>query len=133
MCAYAAALALHGNGFVAAFVGGLAFGTTGGRRGEPLVPFVEETGALVSLLVWLSFGAVAMVPAVEDLTWQVVLYAVLSLTVIRMAPVVLALAAHGSAGRRSPWWDGSAPAAWRQWCSPSWPWRNWAVPWLVMP
>jgi sodium/hydrogen antiporter len=44
VCAYASALALHGNGFVAAFVGGLAFGTTGGRRGEPLVPFVEETG-----------------------------------------------------------------------------------------
>ena len=91
MCAYASALALDGNGFVAAFVGGLAFGTTGGRRGEPLVPFVEETGALVSLLVWLAFGAVAVVPAVEGLTWQVVLYAVLSLTVIRMVPVAVAL------------------------------------------
>ncbi len=91
VCAYASALALHGNGFVAAFVGGLAFGTTGGRRGEPLVPFVEETGALVSLLVWLSFGAVAIVPAMKGLTWQLVLYAVLSLTVIRMAPVAVAL------------------------------------------
>jgi sodium/hydrogen antiporter len=91
VCAYASALALHGNGFVAAFVGGLAFGTTGGRRGEPLMPFVEETGALVSLLVWLAFGAVAVVPAVEDVTWQVALYAVLSLTVIRMVPVAIAL------------------------------------------
>jgi sodium/hydrogen antiporter len=35
VCAYASALAVHGNGFIAAFVGGLAFGTTGGRRGEP--------------------------------------------------------------------------------------------------
>jgi len=92
VCAYASALAVHGNGFIAAFVGGLAFGTTGGRRGEPLVPFVEETGALVSLLVWLAFGAVAVVPAMEILTWQMVLYAVLSLTVIRMAPVAVALA-----------------------------------------
>jgi sodium/hydrogen antiporter len=92
VCAYASALALHGNGFVAAFVGGLAFGTTGGRRGEPLVPFVEETGALVSLLVWLAFGAVLVIPAVEGLTWQIVLYAVLSLTVIRMVPVAVALA-----------------------------------------
>jgi sodium/hydrogen antiporter len=91
VCAYASALALHGNGFVAAFVGGLAFGTTGGRRGEPLMPFVEETGALVSLLVWLAFGAVEVVPAVEGLTWQIVLYAVLSLTVIRMVPVAVAL------------------------------------------
>ena len=92
VCAYACALALHGNGFIAAFVGGLAFGAIGGQRGERLMPFVEETGALVSLLVWLSFGVVAVVPAITDLTWQVVIYAVLSLTVIRMAPVAVALA-----------------------------------------
>src|SRR6266702_2794041 len=92
VCAYACALALHGNGFIAAFVGGLAYRTCGGRRGERLVPYVEETGALVSLLVWLAFGAIAVVPAFDSLTWQTVLYAVLSLTVIRMAPVALALA-----------------------------------------
>ena len=91
VCAYASAVAMHGNGFIAAFVAGLAFGTAGGRRGEPLVPFVEETGALVSLLVWLAFGAVELVPAVESLTWQMVLYAILSLTVVRMVPVLAAL------------------------------------------
>ena len=84
--AYASALALHGNGFIAAFVGGLAFGAIGGQRGEQLMPFVEETGALVSLLVWLAFGAVVVVPALQGLTWQTIVYAVLSLTVIRMAP-----------------------------------------------
>ena len=91
VCAYACALALHGNGFIAAFVGGLAYGSTSGEHGERLVPYVEETGALVSLLVWLAFGAIAVVPAFESLTWQRVLYAVLSLTVIRMVPVALAL------------------------------------------
>jgi NhaP-type Na+/H+ or K+/H+ antiporter len=91
LCAYASAVALGGNGFIAAFIGGLAFGTTGGRRGEPLIPFVEETGALVSLLVWLAFGAVEVVPAMKALTWQMVLYAVLSLTVIRMVPVAVVL------------------------------------------
>ncbi len=95
VCAYTSAVALHGNGFIAAFVGGLAFGTASGRRGEPLVPFVEETGALVSLLVWLAFGAVAVAPAVEVLNWQIVLYAVLSLTVIRMVPVAVALVGAG--------------------------------------
>jgi NhaP-type Na+/H+ or K+/H+ antiporter len=49
-------------------------------------------GALVSLLVWLAFGAVAVAPAAEDLTWQIALYAVLSLTVVRMVPVAIALA-----------------------------------------
>lgn len=92
VCAYACALALHGNGFIAAFIGGLAFRTTGGQRGERLVPFVEETSALVSLLVWLAFGAVMVVPAFDTLTWPDVAYAVLSLTLIRMVPVAVALA-----------------------------------------
>ncbi len=92
VCAYACALALHGNGFIAAFVGGIAFGAIGGRRGERLVPFVEETGALVSLLVWLAFGAIAVVPALTGLTWQTVVYAAGSLTLIRMVPVAVALA-----------------------------------------
>ena len=92
VCAYACALALHGNGFIAAFVGGIAFRAIGGQRGERLMPFVEETGALVSLLVWLAFGVVAVVPALSGLTWQMVVYAVLSLTVIRMVPVAAALA-----------------------------------------
>jgi len=95
ICAYACALALHGDGFVAAFVGGLGYGAAGGERGERLVPYVEETGALVSLLVWLAFGAIAVMPAFESLTWQTVLYAGLSLTVIRMAPVALALIGVG--------------------------------------
>jgi len=92
VCAYACALALHGNGFIAAFTGGLAFRMTGGQRGERLVPFVEETSALVSLLVWLAFGAVMVVPAFERLTWPDAVYAVLSLTLIRMVPVAVALA-----------------------------------------
>jgi NhaP-type Na+/H+ or K+/H+ antiporter len=91
VCAYACALALHGNGFIAAFIGGLAFGTAGGQRGAPLVPFAEEVGALVSLLVWLSFGAVALGPAASHLNWQIVVYAVLSLTLIRMLPVAVVL------------------------------------------
>jgi sodium/hydrogen antiporter len=92
VCAYACALALHGNGFIAAFSGGLAFGALGGHRGERMMPFVEETGALVSLPVWLAFGAIAVAPALESLTSQTVLYALLSLTVIRMAAVAIALA-----------------------------------------
>jgi NhaP-type Na+/H+ or K+/H+ antiporter len=92
VCAYACALAVHGNGFIAAFTGGLAYRAAGGSRGERLVPFVEETSALISLLVWLAFGAVIVVPAFENLTWLDVVYAVLSLTLIRMVPVAIALA-----------------------------------------
>jgi NhaP-type Na+/H+ or K+/H+ antiporter len=92
VCAYACALALSGNGFIAAFTGGIAFGAASGRQGTPLVPFAEEAGALVSLLVWLAFGAIAVVPAVRHLTWQILVYAVASITLIRMVPVAAALA-----------------------------------------
>jgi sodium/hydrogen antiporter len=91
VCAYTSAVALHANGFIAAFTGGLAFRAASGRRGIPLVPFAEEAGALVSLLVWLAFGAVAVAPALSALSWQIMVYAVLSLTVIRMVPVAIAL------------------------------------------
>ena len=91
LCSYATSVALHGNGFIAAFTGGLAFAAAGGQSAR-LVPFVEETGTLLSLLVWLLFGIVAVAPAIENLTWQTALYAVLSLTVVRMLPVAVALA-----------------------------------------
>jgi NhaP-type Na+/H+ or K+/H+ antiporter len=94
VCAYATSVALHGNGFIAAFVGGLGFAAAGGQAAR-LVPFVEETGTLVSLLVWLMFGVIAVVPAFENLTWQAAVYAVLSLTVIRMLPVAVALVGTG--------------------------------------
>jgi NhaP-type Na+/H+ or K+/H+ antiporter len=90
LCAYATSVALHGNGFIAAFTGGLAFAAAAGPAAR-LVPFLEETGTLVSLLVWLLFGVVAVAPAAAALSWQVVVYAVLSLTAVRMLPVAVAL------------------------------------------
>ena len=94
VCSYTASVALHGNGFIAAFIGGLGFAAAGGQAAQ-LVPFVEETGTLVSLLVWLLFGVIAVVPALQSLTWQTVAYAVLSLTIIRMLPVAVALIGSG--------------------------------------
>jgi len=94
VCCYTTSVALHGNGFIAAFIGGLSFAAAGGQAAQ-LIPFVEGTGTVVSLLVWLLFGVVAVVPTFENLTWQTVVYAVLSLTVIRMLPVALALVGSG--------------------------------------
>ncbi len=93
--AYAAAVTLDGNGFVAAFCGGLAFGALAGRRGPAELVFIEQAGGLVSLLVWLGFGAIAA-PIIRDrLDVATVVYAVLSLTVVRMVPVALALLGSG--------------------------------------
>jgi NhaP-type Na+/H+ or K+/H+ antiporter len=49
----------------------------------------------VSLLVWLAFGSIAVPIALDRITWAVVVYAVLSLTVVRMVPVALALISSG--------------------------------------
>jgi NhaP-type Na+/H+ or K+/H+ antiporter len=95
LAAYAGTLALDGNGFVAAFVAGLAFGGSAGRGGAKEVFYVEQTAGLVSLLTWLLFGAVAVPVVLDHSDWLVLLYALLSLTAVRMVPVVLALAGSG--------------------------------------
>lgn len=87
---YAAAVSLHGNGFVAAFCGGLAFGAVAGRRGPTELVFLEQASGLVSLLVWTAFGAVAIPIMVDRVDLLMVVYAVLSLTLVRMIPVALA-------------------------------------------
>lgn len=89
---YLSSLALGGNGFVAAFVGGIAFGV--GSRGQlaESAEYSEATGTLLSLLVWSIFGAVFVIPAaLGDPDPRAILYALLSLTLIRMLPVFVAL------------------------------------------
>jgi sodium/hydrogen antiporter len=58
--------------------------------GTQLIPYVEETAAVVSLLIWLMFG-ILVVGALKSLTWEMALYTVLSLTVVRMTPVAVSL------------------------------------------
>jgi NhaP-type Na+/H+ or K+/H+ antiporter len=95
LVAYAAALIVHGNGFVAAFCGGLAFGAAAGKRGPAELAFLEQASGLVSLLVWLAFGAIAVPIMLDRVDLSAVLYAVLSLTLVRMVPVALAMIGAG--------------------------------------
>ncbi len=80
-----------GNGFIAAFVGGLVFGSFCSKRAGSLTNFVEEEGQLFSLIIFFFFGAVLLPSAFVHFTTICVLYAVLSLTVIRMAPTAFSL------------------------------------------
>jgi NhaP-type Na+/H+ or K+/H+ antiporter len=91
--AYATALVAGLNGFIAAFVAGMAFGTV--VTDNELLGFAEEAGTLLSLLVWFLFGAVMVVPGFEAAGWREAVFGVLALTVVRMAPVALALARSG--------------------------------------
>ena len=92
---YAGAVAVGGNGFVAAFCGGLAFGAAAGRRGPAEVVFLEQASGLVSLLVWIVFGVIAVPIVLNGVDLTTVLYAVLSLTLVRMLPVALVLVGAG--------------------------------------
>ena len=93
--AFALAELVHGNGFIAAFVAGLVFGNALGHRCALLYEFAETEGQFLVLLTFLLFGC-AMVPlALPDPGAGTVLYALLSLTVVRMLPVFLSLLGTG--------------------------------------
>jgi sodium/hydrogen antiporter len=92
---YATAVSLGANGFVAAFCAGLAFGACAGPRAPAELVYVEQTGGLVALLVWMAFGAIAVPVMLERLDALMVLYAVLSLTAVRMVAVGVASLGSG--------------------------------------
>ena len=89
--AWALADQIGGNGFIAAFVGGLAVGPTVERVGEQLIRFTEAEGQLLNLSVFFIFG-VLVIGLIQPLSWEVALYALISLSVIRMLPVAVSLA-----------------------------------------
>ena len=90
--AYQGSVTIGGNGFIAAFAGGILFGAaTRGRLAEP-VQFTETLGLAGSFVVWSLFGALFVGELLtQDLAARPIVYAVLSLTVIRMVPVAIAL------------------------------------------
>jgi NhaP-type Na+/H+ or K+/H+ antiporter len=89
---YLVAIALGGNGFIAAFVGGLAFGVVTRQGAEDAVAFTEAQGSLLAIVVRTIFGITvggSLIAGGLDL--PAIAYAILSLTVVRMVPVALAL------------------------------------------
>jgi NhaP-type Na+/H+ or K+/H+ antiporter len=96
--AYGIAIALGGSGFIAAFLAGGVFGTLAARESEEASRLSDELGDLLGGLTFLIFGAVLLGTALKHVSWQAALYAVLSLTIVRMLPVAMAM--FGSGARR---------------------------------
>ncbi len=91
-----AAQAFGGSGFIAAFVGGLLFGGLVVKRHKnDLLRATEGAGEALSLLTWVLFGGGVVGLFMPQVTWQILLYSVLSLTLIRMLPIFLALIGSG--------------------------------------
>ncbi len=89
--AYGGAEAIGGNGFIAAFAAGMVVGTRSRRLLDAVEEFGETEGKLLNLVVFLLFGAVLLPTAFAELGWRHLVYAGLSLTLIRMLPVALSL------------------------------------------
>ncbi len=92
---FAAAQAIGGSGFIACFVGGLLLSGLHPAHKKELLRGASATGEALALLTWVAFGIGALAQIIPRLGWASLGYAVLSLTVIRMVPVVLCLAGTG--------------------------------------
>ncbi|MBF6130548.1 cation:proton antiporter [Nocardia brasiliensis] len=87
---YSVAVWLDGNGFVAAFLAGIAYSTTRHELpGEPLQS-TEDVAEFSGLAMWFIVGNVAAA-TLSWLSWQVVVYGLLALTLVRLVPVALSL------------------------------------------
>jgi NhaP-type Na+/H+ or K+/H+ antiporter len=98
LAAFTCAVALAGNGFIAAFVAGIAFGSRLDRdvvAVDEAVELPELVGEVLTLVVWFVFGAALVPIAVHNVDLPVLVYAVLTLTVLRIGPVALALIRSG--------------------------------------
>ena len=92
---FALAQTLGGSGFIAAFVGGLLMGRRLGDHKHAYMDSCEGYGDLLSVVIWMVFGATLMPMLPMLLHWQYWLYAAASLTLLRMLPVWLSLLGTG--------------------------------------
>ncbi|MDJ0875001.1 MAG: cation:proton antiporter [Desulfobacterales bacterium] len=86
---------IGGSGFIAAFSGGLLFAVLGKEVREEFLRAAEASGDVLALITWVIFGSAVVGQAVGSFSWLILLYSVLTLTVIRMLPVFVSLSGMG--------------------------------------
>ena len=96
---FSVAQSLHGSGYIAAFIGGLLFGFRAKEATHRLVAAPEGIGETLALTTWFVFGATVIGQSFQHFTWGMLVYALLSLTVIRMVPIFLSLSGTGESTR----------------------------------
>ncbi|MEA1943115.1 MAG: sodium:proton antiporter [Pseudomonadota bacterium] len=95
LLAYVGASLIGGNGFIAAFTGGMAFGRFTRRARKPVISFGETEGQLLALLTFVVFGAVMLPQTLGALDWRMPLFALVSLFGVRPLAIWLSLAGTG--------------------------------------
>jgi len=93
---YLIAEMIGGNGFIAAFVGGLSFGNSLRHQCKYLFEFGESEGQLLVLATFFVFGTALFPEVISILTWEIVLYAILSLVIARPVAIAISLVGTGT-------------------------------------
>ena len=92
MAIFSIAQSLHSSGFIAVFVAGLIFDRfTDLTLRLKLVEDSEHIADFTGLLIWCLFGFVCSYLVLPELSWALVVFALLSTTLIRIIPVMLSL------------------------------------------
>ena len=89
--AFAIAEVCHGNGFIAAFVAGLTYGNLHVNYSKFLHEFTETESQFLAYLTFFLFGALILPEALHHISGPIILYACLSLTLVRMLPVAISM------------------------------------------
>ena len=95
VAAYGLAVPLGGSGFIAAWLTGLTLGAMIRGKVDDLSEFAESLGSLLTMASFFVFGLILLGPAVGNLTWQIAVYAILTLAVLRAAAVALSMIGSG--------------------------------------
>jgi NhaP-type Na+/H+ or K+/H+ antiporter len=91
IAAYVAASMVDGNGFIAAFCAGLAFGSTVKERVKHVAKFVESEGQILVWAAFLLIGIVLLPDALHHLNLPILAFICLSLFVIRPLAIWISL------------------------------------------
>lgn len=95
LLAFALADPLGGSGFIAAFVAGMTFGNHIRSIYPDICEFSEGVSHLLTVVAFMVFGALILGPSVPSMTWNMVIFGIIALTVVRMVPVAIALIGTG--------------------------------------
>jgi len=90
LIAFFVADAVGGSGFIAAYVAGLVIAASRLKLTQELVEFAGSQGEVLDLGVFFILG-IMFATVFPAITWMIVIYAILSLTLIRILPVWISL------------------------------------------
>lgn len=92
LLAFGASLLVDGNGFVAAFVCGIAFNyLRSSATFAAELELVDDVGFLLTAIMWFVFGLTAVVALGAGVSAATVGFCLLALTVVRILPVLVAM------------------------------------------